>query len=108
MREHLLWLLTALDGVMQDPKHHPEGDALYHSLQVFQCALEETRDGVMLAAALMHDIGKAIDPPMHAEVGADDLEGLLSPQIVWLVRHHMDLLTNPRRTRRLYCGVFGA
>ena len=31
-------LLEPLEGVKQSPKHHPEGDALYHSLQVFELA----------------------------------------------------------------------
>jgi hypothetical protein len=53
------------------------------------------------AAALLHDIGKAVSTPDHAKIGTNELEGILSPHTVWLIRHHLDLLTAPRRTRRL-------
>src|SRR3954471_1964849 len=56
-------LLAPLEGVKQNPRYHPEGDALYHSLQVFELArLERSYDEEFLLAALLHDVGKAIDP----------------------------------------------
>lgn len=105
MDDELFSLLAALDGISQSPKYHPEGDALYHSLQVFDLALESTDDRDLWAAALFHDVGKAIDGPLHDEVGADLLEGLLSDRAVWLVRHHLDLLKEPRLTRRRLRGT---
>lgn len=99
LRAYLLSLLENLEFVEQSPKYHPEGNALYHSLQVFQLAHQSTQDPCLWTAALLHDIGKAIDQPHHAEVGAEQLEGLLSPRIVWLIRHHLDLLKSPKRTR---------
>ena len=99
MHDELLDLVLALDGVRQDPKYHPEGDALFHTLQVFGLALAETRDPILLGAALLHDVGKAQAGPDHDEVGADMLGGLIHPRAVWLVRHHLDLLRNPRRAR---------
>jgi hypothetical protein len=101
----LLSLLEALAGVPQSPKYHPEGDALFHSLQVFGLARRATADRVLWAAALFHDVGKAIDGPHHDEVGADLLEGLLCDRAVWLVRHHLDLLKDPRATRRRFQGA---
>jgi hypothetical protein len=101
----LVSLLEALDGIQQSPKYHPEGDALFHSLQVFELATRATEDRVLWAAALFHDVGKAIDGPLHDEVGADLLEGLLPDRAVWLVRHHLDLLRDPRRTRRRWLGT---
>ncbi len=99
MSDEILDLLLALDGVRQDPKYHPEGDALFHTLQVFGLALRETRDPILLGAALLHDVGKAEAGSDHDEVGADLLSGLVHPRVVWLVRHHLDLLRNPRRAR---------
>ncbi|MBK8256094.1 MAG: HD domain-containing protein [Polyangiaceae bacterium] len=100
MYTSLLELLSALDGVSQDRRYHPEGDALYHSLQVFQLAQRETGDRVLWAAALLHDVGKAVSSSDHDEVGADLLDGLVCPRVVWLVRHHLDLLRNPGATKR--------
>ena len=44
-------------------------------------------------------MGKAVDMSNHANIGADQLDGLLSPRIVWLIQHHLDLLIHPKRTR---------
>ncbi len=105
MHQDLLELLESLDGVPQPARYHPEGDALFHSLQVFDLARRATEDRDLWAAALLHDVGKAIDGRAHDEVGADLLEGLVSDRVVWLVRHHLDLLREPRRTRRRFLGT---
>ncbi|MDP3278573.1 MAG: HD domain-containing protein [Deltaproteobacteria bacterium] len=100
LRTELISLLGALDGVAQSPVYHPEGDALFHSLQVFECALAGTQDPLVLAAALLHDVGKAVDGAHHEAEGAALLDGLVDQQICWLVAHHLDLLRAPERTRR--------
>lgn len=83
-------LLRALDGVKQDPRHHPESDALYHSLQVFDLArVERAYDQDFLLAALLHDVGKAIDPHDHVNAGVEALEGLVSERTEWLIANHM-------------------
>lgn len=105
MHQELLDLLLALDGIRQDPRFHPEGDALYHSLQAFDLARRDTSDRALWAAALLHDVGKAISSPDHDAVGADLLDGLVSPRIVWLVRHHLDLLRAPGITKRRLRGA---
>lgn len=106
MDPELLQLLEALDGVAQSPKYHPEGDALFHSLQVFDLARRATADVEMWAAALFHDVGKSMkDSGSHDEVGADLLEGLVSDRVVWLVRHHLDLMRDPRATRKRLHGT---
>ena len=84
-------LLLPLEGVKQSPKWHPEGDALYHSLQVFDLAQAELPyDEEFQLAALLHDVGKAIDPTDHVAAGLESLEGYITPRTAWLIEHHMD------------------
>lgn len=86
-------LLQSLDGVKQNPKYHPEGDALYHSLQVFELArYRQPWDEEFLTAALLHDVGKAIDPADHVAAGLAALEGAITPRTQFLIAHHMDAL----------------
>ena len=86
-------LLLPLEAVKQNPKYHPEGDALYHSLQVFELAREQRPyDEEFLLAALLHDIGKGLDPYDHTTAGLQALDGLLTPRTEFLIRHHMDAL----------------
>lgn len=84
-------LLLPLESVKQSRKHHPEGDALYHSLQVFDLACHELPyDEEFLLAALLHDVGKAIDPRDHVMAALEALEGFITPRTAWLIYHHMD------------------
>ncbi|MHC5537689.1 HD domain-containing protein [Singulisphaera rosea] len=86
-------LLLPLERVKQSPKYHPEGDALYHSLQVFELAREErSYDEEFLLAALLHDVGKAIDPADHVLAGLQALEGTITERTETLIAHHMDAL----------------
>ena len=84
-------LLLPLENVKQNPKYHPEGDVLYHSLQVFDLACDELPyDEEFLIAALMHDIGKGLDPYDHVRSGLEALEGLITERTEWLIEHHME------------------
>ena len=84
-------LLQPLAAVKQNPAWHPEGDALYHSLQVFELARDHRPwDEEFLQAALLHDVGKAIDPHDHVAAGLAALEGSISPRTAFLIAHHMD------------------
>ena len=83
-------LLLPLENVKQPLKYHPEGDALYHSLQVFDLARNELPyDEEFLAAALLHDVGKAIDPADHVAAGLEALDGFITERTAWLIEHHM-------------------
>jgi hypothetical protein len=97
-------LLQGLAQVEQDPRWHPEGDALYHSLQVFQHACLTSLDRELWAAALLHDVGKGLGGD-HAVEGAALLEGWMPERVCWLVLHHLDLLRDPARTRRKLRGT---
>jgi hypothetical protein len=86
-------LLEPLEHVRQNRDHHPEGDALYHSLQVFELARRQFPwDEEFLLAALLHDVGKAIDPADHVAAGMIALEGAISERTHFLINHHMDAL----------------
>ena len=90
--------LLPLEDVKQDPHHHPEGDALYHSLQVFELARERRPyDEEFLLAALLHDIGKAIEPRAHVAAALQSLKDAITPRTAWLIEHHHDL--SPRNQR---------
>ncbi len=84
-------LLLPLENVMQPKASHPEGDALYHSLQVFDLAREKSPyDEEFLLAALMHDVGKAIDPQNHEAAAVEVLQGWITPRTHWLIQHHTE------------------
>lgn len=83
-------LLLPLEKVKQSPMWHPEGDALYHSLQVFDLACDELPyDEEFLTAALLHDVGKAIDNERHVEAALEALADYCTPRTLWLIEHHM-------------------
>ncbi len=84
-------LLLPLESVKQSPKYHPEGDVLYHSMQVFEHARDELPyDEEFLLAALLHDVGKAVDPGDHVRAGLEALEGFITERTAWLIEHHME------------------
>lgn len=83
-------LLLPLENVRQNLKYHPEGDALYHSLQVFDLARGlQPYDEEFLLAALLHDVGKGIDSHDHVAAGLEALEGTITERTAWLIEHHM-------------------
>jgi predicted HD phosphohydrolase len=84
-------LLLPLENVKQNLNYHPEGDALYHSLQVFDHARDALAyDEEFLLAALLHDVGKAIDPHDHVAAGLEALDGFITERTKWFIEHHME------------------
>jgi hypothetical protein len=84
-------LLAPLETVKQPPNRHPEGDALYHSLQVFELARETLPyDEEFQTAALLHDVGKAIDPRDHVNAALAALDGHITQRTAWLIEHHRE------------------
>jgi hypothetical protein len=84
-------LLLPLEEVKGSPKHHPEGDVLYHSLQVFELARDaRPYDEEFLLAALLHDVGKGLDRSRHVEAALEALEGLITERTRFFIEHHMN------------------
>ncbi|MEM9187279.1 MAG: HD domain-containing protein [Planctomycetota bacterium] len=101
-------ILLPLENVKQHTAYHPEGDVLYHSLQVFDHARDALPyDEEFLTAALLHDVGKGVDPADHVGAGLETLGGQISERTAWLIEHHMqahaihDGTIGHRRHRRL-------
>ncbi len=87
-------LLAPLEHVSQSPDEHPEGDVLYHSLQVFELSRERLPyDEDFLLSALLHDVGKSIDRRDHVAAGLEALGGSISPRTAWLIEHHVEALS---------------
>jgi hypothetical protein len=83
-------LLLPLEDVRQNPVYHPEGDVLYHSLQVFELARDaRSYDEEFLLAALLHDVGKGIDPQDHVAAGLSALDDLITDRTRFLIENHM-------------------
>jgi hypothetical protein len=90
--------LEPLHEIKLNPRWHPEGDALFHSLQVFERARDvRPYDEEFLLAALLHDIGRAIDPGDPVPAALSALAGTVSDRTCWLITHLPDLL--PRQGR---------
>jgi len=79
-------LVRVLEHVKQDPVKHPEGDVLEHTLQVFDRVHEERPfDEELLTAALVHDVGRAIDRGNPVFSGLSVLGDLITERTRWLV-----------------------
>jgi len=61
----------------------------------------------IFTSALLHDVGKAIDPDDHVTAGLEALGGFVTDRTAWLIAHHMeahkirDRTIGARRRRRL-------
>ncbi len=83
-------LLAPLEKVKQGSRHHPEGDVLYHLLQVYELARNaRPYDEEFLLAALLHDVGKGIDRYDHVASGLEALDGLITERTKFLIENHM-------------------
>ena len=105
LAKHLTELLHDLESVEESLPYHPEENTMQHSLQAFDIALKSSDKVDLIAAALLHDIGKARAQAEHAAIGADLLRGVMPETTVWFVEHHMDLHYQPRRTRHQLKGT---
>lgn len=79
-------LLEPLARVQWPTSAHPEGDALYHSLQVFELGrAEKPYDEEFLLACLLHDVGYGINPRHPVLSAIDALGTLITPRTRFLI-----------------------
>src|SRR5216683_4827950 len=83
-------LLLPLEDVRQSPQYLPEGDTLFHSLQVFELGREQRPyDEEFLLAALLHDVGQGLDPHDHVGAALAALDGVITERTRFFIEHHM-------------------
>lgn len=79
-------LLEPLERIKLDPRRFPEGDLLYHSLQVFELVRAERHyDEELLSAALLHEVGQAIDTQDPLGAALANLDGAITERVAWLL-----------------------
>ena len=84
-------LLLPLSRIKQDRRYHPEGDVLYHSLQVYDLMRDERPyDEELQLAALLHDVGKGFDPRDHINAALEALDGCITERTEWFIEFHME------------------
>lgn len=94
-------LLRPLENIRIPPPAHAAVDALFHSLQVFELAAQQSPyDEDFLLAALLHEVGRAIDirQPVEATLGL--LQDDISPRTAWLI-------LNLPEANKLHLGTIG-
>ena len=80
-------LLGPLDKVRLNRTEHPEGDLLYHSLQVFHLAFEARPwDEEFVIAALLHDVGFGIDPYDAVNATLVAVSPVVSERTLWFIQ----------------------
>lgn len=93
-------MIEPLGKFRMNPQLHPECDALYHSLQVFELGRNELPyDEEFLLACLLHDVGLAIDPRHSVPAAVSALEGLVTDRTLFLIEQR------PAATHYLQTGV---
>lgn len=80
-------VLAYLEGLSDGLLGYPI-DRYQHSLQTATRALRAGECGEIVVAALLHDIGDALAPENHAELGAAVLRPYVARHTHWLVLRH--------------------
>lgn len=81
-------LLSPLEQIPRFGRSGRREDVLSHSLRTFDLAREELPyDEEFLTAALLHEVGRAIDPQDAARAGLDALGDHVTERTAWLIEH---------------------
>jgi predicted HD phosphohydrolase len=84
-----LSLIRLLEGCY-GPEERGCVDTLTHSLQTATRAERAGADVGLVVAALCHDMGKVFSVPQHDRVAAGLLSGFVPPDVLQIVRHHVN------------------
>jgi predicted HD phosphohydrolase len=84
--DRMLGMLRALSGITNGFAV----DQLTHVCQTAARAERAGADDEVVAAALCHDIAKAVSEPNHPAVAAALLAPYVRPDVVWMVQVHQD------------------
>ena len=124
--------VMALKNLEQDPKHHPEGNVLKHTITVVNRAIKHNPDDIdLLLAAIFHDIGKdsthssniktkRIQHLGHEETSAELVKkhakfilsmGGKPSDVFYIVKHHMrmknfDIMKLSKKRKLTNYGAF--
>jgi len=85
----LFSILETTRNVQGHEIHHPEGSVFNHSLQSLYRAFRESNSPDLILAAMLHDVGKALNKLGHDKIGAEIIKPYVSVKTHWLVEQHM-------------------
>lgn len=74
-------------------EHHPEKNLQSHLLQCYRHACRETHCVDTIIAALVHDVGKMIQPLGHEQHSVTMIEPFVARKTLFLVENHMRVKT---------------
>ena len=104
--EKILPEVAALDGVKQDPKWHPEGDAFVHTLMVVDKTAEANAPLSARFAALVHDVGKSVTTTTEIKNGVERIHHFGHEKVgVPMVETLCERLAVPNDWRKLAIAV---
>ena len=84
-------LLNKLESIRLDPILHPEGDLLYHSLQVYELGLaERPYDEEFLLACLVHDVGVGLDRRHPLDATWNAIGELITPRTWFFIENRAE------------------
>ena len=96
-----LSLLRPLENIRMPAPFIQTGDALFHSLQTFEHALTNSPyDQEFLLAALLHEVGRAVDTRDAVTATLELLEGEVSERTAWLIE-------NLPEANKIHLGTIG-
>jgi hypothetical protein len=99
--QQFLSLLRPLENIRMPHPFYQTGDALFHSLQAFEHAVANSPyDEELLLAALLHEVGRAVDSRDPVVTSIELLADDVSERTAWLIE-------NLPEANKLHLGTIG-